>query len=106
MRIKDMAAAQGQLVGLRRQLTRSSISLVRAEAWFAYSSGDAITARREYQEVIERMPGDEEASINLASMEAGQNQIETARQILSDALRANPESEVLKSTLGTFGGRR
>lgn len=106
MRVKDMTAAESQLVGLRRLLTRSSISLVRAEAWFAYARGDAATARREYQEVIDRMPGDEEASINLASMEAAQQQTETARQILSDALRANPESEALKATLATFGGRR
>lgn len=106
MRIKNTAAAESQLVALRRQLTRSSISLVRAEAWFAYSRGDTVTARREYQEVIERLPGDEEASINLASIEAAQKQTELARQILSDALRVNPESETLKSTLAAFGGRR
>lgn len=106
MRLKDIPGAEHELAGLRRQLTRSSLSLVRAEAWFAYASGDTATARQEYREVIERSPGDEEASINLASIEAAQQQTEVARQILSNALRVNPESEVLKSTLATFGGRR
>lgn len=104
MQGRNNAEAERQLSSLRMQLTRSSVSLLRAEAWFASANGDSVRASREYQEIIERLPGDEEASINLAAIEAGLQHTERARQILADALSVYPESAPLKSTLARFKG--
>jgi hypothetical protein len=66
MKTSDLPAAQTQLQRLRQQMTGNSMTLLRAEAWFALASGDVAGARARYTGLLERLPGDEEASINLA----------------------------------------
>jgi len=103
MRAQDLPQAEQQLAGLRRQLTRGSVSLLRAEAWYAMARGDTAGAVQNYRDILERLPGDEEASINYAAIEARQQRTESARQILAEALRQHPESEPLASALAAFG---
>ncbi|BEU94475.1 hypothetical protein ACDW_01800 [Acidovorax sp. DW039] len=102
MKAGDLAAAREQLSGLQSQIPPGTMTRLRAEAWFALQSGDEPTARRSYQDMLERLPGDEEAAINLASMEARAGQREKARQVLSDALAYNPGSETLLAALARF----
>jgi predicted Zn-dependent protease len=102
MKAGDLAAAREQLAGLQSQIPPGTMTRLRAEAWFALQSGDEPTARRSYQDMLERLPGDEEAAINLASMEARAGQREKARQVLSDALAYNPGSETLLAALARF----
>ena len=102
MRGNDLPTAEQHLVALRRDLPRSSVSLLRAEGWYALAQGDTDGAARHYQDILERLPGDEEASINLAGIESRRQRTEVARQILADGVRAHPESESLKSALAGF----
>ena len=102
MRSHDLPTAEQHLAALRRDLPRSSVSLLRAEGWYALAQGDTDGAARHYQDILERLPGDEEASINLAGVESRRQRTEVARQILADGVRAHPESESLKSALAGF----
>ncbi|GEM_PF-1494825 len=102
MRTGDMPGAGQHLAALRRDLPPGSVSLLRAEGWYALAGGDADAAARIYQDLLDRLPGDEEASINLASIESRRQRGEAARRILADAVRVHPESESLKSALARF----
>ncbi len=102
MRTGDMSGAGQHLAALRRDLPPGSVSLLRAEGWYALAGGDADAAASIYQDLLDRLPGDEEASINLASIEARRQRGESARKILADAVRVHPESESLKSALARF----
>ncbi len=102
MRTGDLAGAGQHLAALRRELPPGSVSLLRAEGWHALAGGDASAAARIYQDILDRLPGDEEASINLASIEARRDRAESARRILADAVRLHPESESLKAALARF----
>ena len=100
----DMPAASGHLQTLQAQMQPDSLLRLRAEAWFAVRSGDNALARLRYQAVLERVPGDEGASINLASIESRSDKRELARQILGDALRVNPDSDAIRDALFRFKG--
>ncbi|GAA6121395.1 tetratricopeptide repeat protein [Acidovorax sp. FG27] len=102
MRANDLVAAEQHLAALRRELPAGSLSLLRAEGWFALARGDADAAAATYQNILNRLPGDEEASINLASIEARRQRTEAARQVLAEAVRLHPESESLKAALARF----
>ncbi len=102
MRTGDLPGAGQHLAALRRELPPGSVSLLRAEGWHALAGGDASAAARIYQDILDRLPGDEEASINLASIEARRDRAESARRILADAVRLHPESESLKAALARF----
>ncbi len=102
MKTSDLPGAQTQLQHLRRQMTGNSMTLLRAEAWFALASGDTAGARARYTSLLERLPGDEEASINLASLELREQHVEPARRLLHEALTQNPDSEAVKAALARF----
>lgn len=102
MRNGDLPGAERHLVALRAGLPQGSVSLLRAEGWHAMARDDRDGAARHYQAILDRLPGDEEASVNLASIELRRQRTEPARQILADALRMHPESEALKSALAGF----
>lgn len=98
----DMPAALEQLKAVQQQTASGNLSRMRAEGWYALRTGDMQAARRSYADILERFPDDEEASINLASMEARANRRESARQLLADALRSHPDSEALRDALNRF----
>lgn len=102
MKSNDMVGAGEQLKGLQNTLPAGTLSRSRAEAWFALRSGQGTTARQAYRDILVQVPGDEEASVNLASIEARADRREVARQVLSDALLSNPDSEVLRHALSRF----
>ena len=102
VKINACPNAAEHLKVLQSQLPPSNVLRLRAEAWYALKTGDTTAARRAYSEILERTGSDEEASINLASIEAKDHRKELARQILADALRNNPDSEALRITLNRF----
>ncbi|MCK9487847.1 MAG: hypothetical protein M0Q42_00315 [Xanthomonadales bacterium] len=66
----DLAAARGHLEQLDELLPRRSLTLLRSRAWYALVAGDDVVARGHYAELAARLPGDREATINLAIAEA------------------------------------
>lgn len=102
MKADNLVAAGEQLAELQKQLPQGALTRLRAEAWFSLRSGNVATARQTYRAILERIPGDEEASLNLAFIEAQANRRELALQVLTEGLRGNPESEPVREALARF----
>jgi tetratricopeptide (TPR) repeat protein len=96
---QDKALAQTKLQGIQSQLAESSVARLRAESWFAHQTGDLDNASRIYRRLLEKMPGDELTSVNLASIEKKRQRPDEAKAVLAKALRQNPSSGVLRSAV-------
>lgn len=102
MNAQDWSAAQQQLDALRKRLPPQAVGLLRAQAWFDLQRGELGQARQGYQQLLERMPGDEEAAVNLASVLSRQGQGEAARQVLLQAVQIRPDAPRLRDALRRF----
>jgi len=96
------ADAEHALGTLKERLPAGSIGLLRAQAWYDLRAGRDAAAADGYRAIIERMPGDEEAAINLASIQARQQKPEEARATLDAAVRLQPDSAALRAALAQF----
>jgi tetratricopeptide (TPR) repeat protein len=96
---RDEALAQIQLQAVQARLPESSVARLRAESWFAHQTGDLDSASRIYRRLLEKIPGDELTSVNLASIEKKRLQPERAMKLLASALRENPSSGALRSAM-------
>lgn len=96
---RDEAQAQRHLQGIRNRLPEGSLARLRAEGWHAYRTGDAERAQRVYRRLLEKLPGDENASLTLASIERQGQRPDQAREVLARSLRHNPNSAMLRSAL-------
>ena len=94
--------AQQELTVLKNRLPAGSLGLLRAQAWFDLKAGNDAAAADGYRAILERMPGDEEAAINLASIKSRQQKPEEARTTLDEALRLQPDSAALRAALAQF----
>lgn len=102
MNAQDWPAAQQQLDALRKRLPPQAVGLLRAQAWFDLQRGELDRARQGYQQLLERLPGDEEAAVNLASVLSRQGQGEAARQVLLQAVQIRPDAPRLRDALRRF----
>jgi predicted Zn-dependent protease len=91
--------AQTQLQGIQAMLPESSVARLRAESWFAHQTGDVDSASRIYRRLLEKVPGDELSSVNLAAIEKKRQRPDQAKEVLAKALRQNPSSSVLRSAI-------
>lgn len=96
---QDKALAQSKLQGIQSRLAESSVARLRAESWFAHQTGDLDNAIRIYRRLLEKMPGDELTSVNLAAIEKKRQRSDEAKAVLTKALRQNPSSVVLRSAV-------
>jgi tetratricopeptide (TPR) repeat protein len=96
---QDKALAQSKLQGIQSKLPESSVARLRAESWFAHQTGDLDSASRIYRRLLEKIPGDELTSVNLASIERKRQRPEQAKEVLAKGLRQNPSSSVLRSAI-------
>lgn len=96
---QDKALAQTQLQGIQAMLPESSVARLRAESWFAHQTGDVDSASRIYRRLLEKVPGDELSSVNLAAIEKKRQRPDQAKEVLAKALRQNPSSSVLRSAI-------
>jgi hypothetical protein len=94
--------AERELEALRARLPEGALGLVRAQAWFDLRAGRDAAAADGYRTILDRMPGDEEAAINLASIQSRQQKTEEARATLDAAARLNPDSAALRAALAQF----
>lgn len=102
MRVNDVAGADVELAALRKRLPEGALGLVRAQAWFDLRNGREDAALAGYQTILDRLPGDEEAAINVASVHSHRQQGEQARGVLAAAVRVNPDSVALRNALNQF----
>ena len=96
------ADAERALGTLKERLPAGSLGRLRAQAWYDLSAGREAAAADGYRAIIERMPADEEAAINLASIQAHQKRPEEARATLDAAMRLQPDSAALRAALAQF----
>ena len=97
--VQDHAQAQRHLQTIRASLPASSLARWRAEAWFAYQSGELEKARDTYLGLLGKLPGDENATLNLVTIEQQLQQPERARAVLEASLRHNQDSVALRAAL-------
>lgn len=97
--VQDHAQAQRHLQTIRASLPASSLARWRAEAWFAYQSGELEQARDTYLGLLGKLPGDENATLNLVTIEQQLQQPERARAVLEASLRHNQDSVALRAAL-------
>ena len=102
MKNNQTADAERELAALKSRLPAGSLGLLRAQAWFDLRGGNDAAAAEQYRAILDRMPGDEEAAINLASIHSRRAKPEEARATLDAALRLSPDSAALRSALAQF----
>lgn len=102
--LNDLPKAEQSLAIIRASLPSSSLARLRAEAWFAFQTKDLASAREHYRAVLEKLPGDEQASLNLAALERQADRHEQAQEVLQQALRHNPNAEALRTALNQVKG--
>lgn len=96
---RDQSVAQSHLTSIQSRLPESSVARLRAEAWFAHQTGDADGASQLYRRLLAKLPGDEQTSLNLASVEKTRQQPGAAKEVLSRALQHNPTSSGLRAAM-------
>jgi len=102
MRGGQTSDAERELGALKVALPSDSLGLMRAQAWFDLRAGNDAAAARTYRQILDRMPGDDEAAVNLASIQARQADQEGARATLDAAARLNPDSAALRAALAQY----
>lgn len=102
MRNGQTADAEHELGALKAALPADALGLLRAQAWFDLKGGREDAAAQSYRKILDRMPGDEEAAVNLASIQARQSDQEGARTTLDTAARLNPDSAALRAALAQY----
>lgn len=102
MKESRTADAERELAALKERLPAGSLGLLRAQAWFDLRAGRDAAAAGGYRAILERLPGDEEAAINLASIQSRQQKTEEARATLDAASRLQPDSAALRAALAQF----
>lgn len=89
-------AAEGALERARERLPRSHVLLLRLEGWHALQRGRNRQAIDFYERLLQRLPGDAEAAVNLAYLHLERAQPEKARRVLDEALEHEPRSARLR----------
>ncbi len=106
LRAGDLDAGRATLADLEALLPARSLTLLRMQAWFAHRADDDVEAIARYRDVLQRVPGDRNATINLALLEAEQGDVDAASRRLV-ALRASAgESAELAAAMAHVGATR
>lgn len=95
----DVDTARRQLQAIQARLPESSVARLRAEAWFAHQTDDLDGAQRLYRRLLDKLSGDEHASLNLAAIEKKRQRFDQAKDVLAKSLRQNPNSAVLRTAV-------
>lgn len=103
LRADDLAVGKAKLDELVALLPERSLTLLRMQAWYAHRSGDAAGAMAMYGEVVQRVPQDRNAAINLAMLEAAQGDVDRASQRLRDLRAVGGESADLAAAMARVG---
>ena len=89
-------AARAALAKLGQRLSPRSLTLLRMQAWYAVDSGDDDTARQRYGRLLQRLPDDINAGVNLALIEWRAGQHAAALQRINHMYTQHPDSDLVK----------
>ncbi|KAF1687277.1 hypothetical protein B1992_04670 [Pseudoxanthomonas broegbernensis] len=94
----DDVAVHAAIERLQSLLPAQSLTLLRARAWAAHGRGDLTEAGRLYRTILDRVPDDEHAGINLALLDARRGDVDGARARLDRlASRSARSPQVLRA---------
>lgn len=99
MAADDTQAAAAALVHLEALLPKESLTLLRTQAWVAHASNDMQGAEQLYRQIIERMPDDANAGVNVALLDARRGEIDHARKRLQRLSGLYPRSTQVSRAL-------
>jgi len=105
MRIGDLDGGKAHLDDLASLLPARSLTLLRMQAWHAHQSDDTATAIALYGEIVQRIPNDPNAVINLALLEAAQGDVDGASQRLRTLRSMDGESAELAAAMAVVGAK-
>ncbi len=95
----DTQSAAEQLKTLEQRLPPDNLVILRAKAWLSNQAGDNANARRFWQEILDHLPDDQNASLNLAALAAREGRLDTARTLISRVLATHPDSPAARLSL-------
>lgn len=102
----DATARDQALAELQATLPANSLTLLRAQAWAAHGSGDIAEAERYYRAILQRMPDDEHAGVNLALLDARRGDVDQARERLTRLAARNTRSPMVSRALNELETRQ
>ena len=92
----DHAAARTALARLDGALPPRSLTLLRMQAWYAVDSGDDATARQRYSRLLQRLPDDINAGVNVALIDWRAGDRHRALRRINQMYTQHPDSDLVK----------
>jgi len=102
----DAGATADAIARLQALLPAQSLTLLRARAWAAHGSGDYAEAERLYRTILDRVPDDEHAGVNLALLDARRGDVDDARARLDRMAARNSRSPQIAQALAELDAAR
>lgn len=102
---QDFAGARELTVRASQLLGEDTLSVLRMRAFLALQEGQTAEAGRLYRNVLERVPDDREASLNLAILEWQRGDAEAARARLLRLRTAHPGDAEINRYLSSLERR-
>ncbi len=96
---EDWPAAQATLARARQRLPDGHPLRLRLTGWYALRHGERERARRLYERVLDRLPGDIEAALNLAGIHLTAGRPAAARRVLERARHHARDADALRDAL-------
>ena len=93
---QNREAGQAAIRGLQSLLAAESITLQRYQAWWAMSQGDDAVAYQHYAGIADRLPGDQNAGLNLALLDWRAGRKDAARQRMGLLRLREPDSALIE----------
>ena len=104
--IHDDAATASAIERLQALLPPQSLTLLRARAWAAHAGGNPAEAERLYRAILDRVPDDETAGVNLALLDAQRGEVDDARARLGRMAARNARSPQVARALAELDAAR
>lgn len=102
----DLEAARQALARLDAQLPAESLTLLRMHAWVAHGSNDTATAEKLYRQIVERVPDDMNAGVNIALLDARRGDLDQARHRLMRLSGRYPRAPQVSRALAELDARQ
>ncbi len=102
----NLDAAHVALKQLQAQLPPESLTLLRMRAWVAHGGNDMHSAEQLYRQVLERVPDDANAGVNVAIIDARRGDVDDARIRLQRLASLYPRSTQVSRALAELDAPR
>lgn len=102
----DLPTARQALAQLDALLPSESLTLLRMQAWVAHAGNDTGGAEKLYRRIVERVPDDVNAGVNIALLDARRGELDDAHQRLTRLSGRYPRSPQIARALAELDGQR